>query len=102
MKIKHIIKGIAFLSLTLTVTSCEKNFLEINDNPNTPTTTTPELVLPAALTNTGAAVNNNLNILGNLLTGNWAQSPDFLFYQPQETYQFTPGTYDAVWTSLYA
>lgn len=102
MKIKHIIKGIALLSLTLAVTSCEKNFLDINNNPNTPTTTTPELVLPAALANTGAVVNNNLNVLGNLLTGNWGQSPDFLFYQPQETYQFTPNTYDAIWTSLYA
>lgn len=102
MKIKHIIKGIAFLSLTFAVTGCEKNFLDINDNPNTPTTTTPELVLPAALSNTGSVVNNNLNVLGNLLTGNWGQSPDFLFYQPQETYQLTPNTYDAVWTSLYA
>lgn len=102
MKIKHIIKGIALLSLTFAVTGCEKNFLDINDNPNTPTTTTPELVLPAALSNTGSVVNNNLNVLGNLLTGNWGQSPDFLFYQPQETYQLTPNTYDAVWTSLYA
>jgi len=102
MKIKNIIKGIALLSLTFAVTGCEKNFLDINDNPNTPTTTTPELVLPAALSNTGANVNNNLNILGNLLTGNWGQSPDFLFYQPQETYQLTPNTYDGVWTSLYA
>ncbi|MCZ4224016.1 SusD/RagB family nutrient-binding outer membrane lipoprotein [Pedobacter rhodius] len=102
MKIKHIIKGMALLSLTFAVTSCEKNFLDINQNPNTPTTTTPELVLPAALSNTGTVVNNNLNVLGNLLTGNWGQSPDFLFYQPQETYQLTPNTYDAVWTSLYA
>ncbi|RZK59616.1 MAG: SusD/RagB family nutrient-binding outer membrane lipoprotein [Pedobacter sp.] len=102
MKIKHIIKGLAVLSLTIAVTGCEKNFLDINANPNTPTTTTPELVLPAALASTGAVVNNNFNILGNLLAGNWAQSPDFAFYQPQETYQLQPTTYDAVWTSLYA
>ncbi|PWS27973.1 hypothetical protein DHW03_10445 [Pedobacter yonginense] len=102
MKIKNIIKGIALVSLTIAATGCEKNFLDINQNPNTPTTTTPELVLPAALANTGSNVNNSLNVLGNLLTGNWGQSPDFLFYQPQETYQLTPNTYDAVWTSLYA
>ncbi len=102
MKIKNIINGMALITLTLGLSSCEKNFLDINQNPNTPTTTTPELVLPAALSNTGSNVNNSLNILGNLLTGNWAQSPDFLFYQPQETYQLTPNTYDAVWTSLYA
>ena len=101
MKIKYK-KGIALLSFALIMTGCEKNFLDINDNPNVPTTTTPELVLPAALANTGAVVNNNFNLLGNLLTGNWGQSPDFAYYAPQETYQFTPGTYNAVWTSLYA
>lgn len=90
------------LSLAIAVSGCEKNFLDINDNPNTPTTTTPELVLPAALSSTGTVVNNNLNILGNLLAGNWAQAPDFAFYQPQETYAFNSNTYDAVWTALYA
>ncbi|KLT64680.1 SusD/RagB family nutrient-binding outer membrane lipoprotein [Pedobacter sp. BMA] len=102
MKIKYIIKGIAVLSLAIAVSGCEKNFLEINDNPNTPTTTTPELVLPAALAATGGVVNNSFNILGNLLAGNWAQSPDFAFYQPQETYAFTSGTYNTVWTNIYA
>jgi hypothetical protein len=102
MKIKQFIKGAALLTLTLAATSCEKNFLDINENPNVPTTSTPELVLPSALANTGALVNNNLNILGNLLSGNWAQAPDYLFYQPQETYQFTPTTYDAVWISFYS
>jgi hypothetical protein len=102
MKIKHIIKGVALLSLSLAITSCEKNFLDINTNPNTATTNTPELVLPSALQSTGTVVNNNLNILGNLLAGNWGQSPDFAFYQAQETYQFTASSYDAVWTSIYA
>lgn len=102
MKIKNILRGLAIVSLTIGVTSCEKNFLDINNNPNIPTSTTPELVLPAALANTGLITNNNLNILGNLLTGNWAQAPDFSFYQPQETYALTPSTYDAVWTSIYA
>lgn len=102
MKIKYIIKGFAVLSLAIAVTGCEKDFLDINNNPNTPTSTTPELVLPAAMASTGGVVNNNFNILGNLLAGNWAQSPDFAFYQAQETYQFQPTTYDAVWTSLYA
>ena len=102
MKIKNIIKGVAFLSLAVSLSGCEKNFLDINSNPNTPTTTTPELVLPAALASTGTVVNNNFNILGNLLAGNWAQSPDFAFYQPQETYAFTSSTYDGVWTTLYA
>ncbi|MDQ7949972.1 MAG: SusD/RagB family nutrient-binding outer membrane lipoprotein, partial [Pedobacter sp.] len=62
----------------------------------------PELVLPAALAKTGEVVNNDLNILGNLLAGNWGQSPDLLYYLEQETYQFTPSTYNKTWTTLYA
>lgn len=102
MKINNIIKGITILSLTLAMSGCEKNFLDINKNPNTPTSTTPEVVLPAALAKTGAVVNSNLNILGGFLGGIWAQSPDFAFYGPQESYTFTPSTYDGVWTNIYA
>ena len=85
MKVKNILKGLAVVTLAVGLTSCEKNFLDINNNPNTPTTTTPELVLPAALSSTGSTVNNSLNVAGNLFAGNWGQSPDFLFYQAQET-----------------
>ncbi|RQO68011.1 hypothetical protein DBR43_26255 [Pedobacter sp. KBW06] len=102
MKIRNIIKGLALVTLVFGATGCEKNFLDINKNPNLPETTTPELVLPVALANTGIVVNNNMNVLGNLLTGNWAQAPDFAFYQPQETYAFTPSSYDALWILIYA
>ena len=99
---KRFKKLLVLLPFVLVIASCEKNFLEINDNPNSPTASTPELVLPAALANTGQMVNNNLNILGNLLTGNWAQAPDYLFYNAQETFQFTPSTYQTTWNSIYA
>lgn len=102
MKINNIIKGLAIVALTFSATGCEKDFLNVNDNPNTATSTTPELVLPAALANTGALVNGTFNLLGNLLSGNWAQAPDFLFYIPQETYTFDANTYNTQWNSLYS
>ncbi|MXV49887.1 SusD/RagB family nutrient-binding outer membrane lipoprotein [Pedobacter sp. HMF7647] len=102
MKAKNILKKVALVSLPLFMASCEKDFLDINTNPNLPTSSTPELVLPSALANTGSVTNNDLNILGNLLSGHWAQSPDYLFYNAQETYQFTPSTYNATWVSLYS
>eukprot|EP01132_Coremiostelium_polycephalum_P017559 gene17559-21011_t len=102
MKTKNIIRGLVLIFSLGLVSGCEKNFLDINTNPNTPTSTTPELVLPAAIANTATNVNNNLNVRGNLLVGNWAQAPDFLFYLPEETYQLVPSTYNGIWVSLYA
>lgn len=102
MKIKNIIEVFATVALTTATLGCEKNFLDVNTNPNTPTSTTTELVLPAAMANTGALVNGTFNLLGNLLAGNWGQAPDFIFYAPQETYAFDGNTYDAQWISLYA
>lgn len=99
---KRLKKLLALLPIVLVIASCEKNFLDSNENPNSPTSSTPELVLPAALANTGQMVNNNLNILGNLLTGNWAQAPDYLFYNAEETFQFTPTTYQSTWNAFYA
>lgn len=99
---KNIKKLLILLPFVWTMTGCEKDFLDINTSPNLPTASTPELVLPAALSFTAVSVNNNLNILGNLLSGNWAQAPDFLFYNPQETFQFTASTYQTTWNSIYA
>lgn len=102
MKRKYIFRGLIVAMLATVISSCEKNFLDVNTSPNNPTTSTPALVLPSAVNFTGSQVNGSLNVLGNLLTGNWGQAPDFLYYVPQETYNITPSTYDAVWTNIYA
>lgn len=102
MKNKYIVKSLLVLAVTFTMTGCEKNFLDINTNPNNQTNASPDLILPAALTNTASNVNGTLNVLGNLLIGNWGQAPDFTFYTFQESYAFTPSSYDGTWNSLYA
>jgi len=102
MKTKYILRGFVAAALAITTSSCEKNFLDVNTSPNNPSTSTPELVLPSAVNFAGSQVNGSFNVLGNLLTGNWGQAPDFLFYLPQETYNLTPGTYDTQWTNFYA
>ncbi|WP_374948435.1 SusD/RagB family nutrient-binding outer membrane lipoprotein [Mucilaginibacter sp.] len=102
MKNKYIFRGLLVAAIATFTSSCEKDFLNVNTSPNNPTTSTPALILPNAINVAGTQVNGTLNVLGNLLSGNWGQAPDFLFYIPQETYTITPGTYDAVWTNLYA
>lgn len=102
MKNINILRGFFVAALVTITSSCEKNFLDVNTSPNNPSTSTPELVLPSAVNFTGSQINGSFNVLGNLLTGNWGQAPDFLFYLPQETYNLTPSTYDAQWTNIYA
>jgi hypothetical protein len=58
---KIIFKNIlAVAMLAIAVTSCKKDLLDINVDPNNPTTTSagPELVLPAALNNMAGTYNN--------------------------------------------
>lgn len=50
-------------ALAIGATSCNK-FLDINKNPNQPTSTTPELVLPTAITATAGLNNNYSQSLG--------------------------------------
>jgi hypothetical protein len=86
---------------TVALASCEK-FLDANNNPNTPESIDYTLTLPNALNRPLVSVGSNLNILGNLWTGNWAQASDYLFYVPQQQYNLTPASYDGVWQNLYA
>lgn len=86
---------------TVALASCEK-FLDANTNPNNPENVDYNLILPNALNRPLVSVGDNLNILGNLWTGNWAQAADFLYYVPQQQYNLTPASYDAVWQNMYA
>lgn len=52
--------SVALLSVTV-LTGCEKNFLDVNTNPNDPVTATPPLVLSAALNRTTSNVAVSLN-----------------------------------------
>lgn len=85
----------------MALSSC-KDFLDVNVNPNSPTQATASLVLPNAQLRTATRQGNDLNILGNLWTENWAQAQDYIFYVPQQSYGLTPLSYEPTWTDIYA
>jgi hypothetical protein len=85
----------------LLFSNCKKGFLDINDNPNKPTTSSPELVLPNTLNVTAAKLNTNLNKLGNLWAGTWAPPIDYLWYVDEKSYNITSNFYTDVWEDLY-
>src|SRR5688572_27405842 len=80
------------------LTSCTKNFLDVNENPNTPTTTSPDIVFTNAL-NTTARASVQPNRLGSLWAGHWGQSNDYI-PQVEATYLFSNGDF-AYWGAWY-
>jgi hypothetical protein len=86
------------------VAGCRKGYLDVNTNPNTATNTTPELVLPQALTTTAAqqsAVGSQNTVISAWM-GYWAISGSYASSStdPASYFQNT-GFGDAAWINMY-
>jgi hypothetical protein len=97
-----------FLNITLiiailvTATSCKKSYLDINENPNSATASTPELVLPAALTTTGGLLVTYLDY-GNWMAGYQANAGGYSYTGSTTiTYAFTSLSNNGLYTSPFA
>lgn len=91
-KIKYIIVA-SFAIVTLG--SCKK-FLDINQNPNSPTESTPELIMPQALTTFGNAM-VGYNAYGSWQVGYTANAGGFGGYGSDLTYNWGPTNYTGLW-----
>ncbi|MER2996022.1 SusD/RagB family nutrient-binding outer membrane lipoprotein [Pontibacter populi] len=84
------------------LTSCD-DFLDVNDDPNNPPTSTPELTLPAGEGELAYVLGNQFQFLGNFFAQHWTQAGAANQYCDLELYQITSSDYDArVWGELYA
>jgi hypothetical protein len=97
-------KNILYLTVLGIVTifglgSCKK-YLDVNSNPNSATTSTPELILPQALTSTANVV-NSYNTMGAELGGYMANAGGYGGFGSSVTYSFGTGDYQGLWTSTY-
>lgn len=73
MKIKKIIRNSLLVIATAAVTtSCSEDFLNVNDNPNDPSISTPALTLTVAQENFATLNATSMNYLGNFIVYNWA------------------------------
>ena len=84
------------------VSSCSKETLNVNQNPNQPTDSTIayNAILPAALNNTARAVATNWGWLQNWL-GYWARSGTYAPSTTEESYNVTTNFQGGIWNSLY-
>ncbi len=79
--------------------SCKK-YLDINTNPNQATTSTPEAILPQAITYTAANV-SSYNDYGSQLGGFAANAGGYGGFGSNWTYDFGPNDYSGLWASTF-
>ncbi len=100
---KRILKYISILAVILLLnTSCEE-FLDVNTDPNNPTSVTPDLVLPSAQKYTASIIQKDRRIshFGNMMMQNWSQSDGFSWYTDEFKYNVTSSFYQRVFNYSY-
>lgn len=89
-----------FLAVVIAITGCERNFEEINTNPNDPTEVPATNVLLSAITSgLNRVQGSSLNMT---YAGLWVQHYSKIQYIDEDNYNFRADAIDAHWTGLYA
>jgi hypothetical protein len=83
------------------ISGCKKDYLSLETNPNTPSATTPQLTLAAALNATAANISTQYSYYG-VWAGYWTTSGNYVPNSTVNQYQFTPTSFQGDWTSWYA
>jgi len=99
---KSIIKFVLVLTVTGLLASCE-GYLDVNVDPNNPTSVTPDLVLPVGQYYTAVYQQSDryMSHLGNMLMVNWSQSDGFAWYPDEFKYNVTSSFYARIWNATY-
>jgi len=87
------------LSVLLILSACSDSYLDINDNPNSAVSSTPELTLTNALNVTAARLNPNE--LGAFWAGQWSPSGSVSGFTAEKTYDITTTFRTGIWTGPY-
>jgi hypothetical protein len=99
---KYFILTTVFLLVTLGFSGCKKGYLDINTNPNTATSSTPQLVLPALLNNMSSSFMTYFNF-GSRIVGYQANGGGVSFVgTPMITYNFDSGSNTGLFTSAFS
>lgn len=87
------------MAIILLASSCD-DFLDINDNPNSATTSTPQLTLPAAIVGS-ASISSQYNSYGAHFGGYMANAGGFSGFGTLLSYNLTPSDYNGLWVNTY-
>lgn len=96
--IKILVLGIIVLA---SVTSCKKDYFDINTDPNYPSNVDIAQLLPTSEAAIAHVIGNNFQIFGGLYSEYWTQSPTASQYKTIEQYAPGANDFDAPWRILY-
>ena len=107
MKINQMKSTLLISLLTLVVffaVSCSNDYLDINTDPNNPTSVIPSLVLPVAQSYSARIQEDyyGQNKLGNYMMYTWSQSSGYVFITTEFVYNVTPLFYDEIYNDTYS
>lgn len=98
-----LLKTFSAAVLAAAASSCS-SFINVNQNPNNPTTVAPNFILAQALaataTNYSGAV-TSYNSYGSLTAAYWGKSGVVNGFTDERTYNYSSSTYSGLWTSTY-
>lgn len=102
-KVINKIKNVVTVFITvLLLTNCNGDFLDVNDNPNNPTISTPKLTLPVAQASFVALNAQGMNYLGNFMVANWAVPSNWSAMDNLLIYNITSSFYSSIFDNSYA
>jgi len=100
---KNIIRtATGFLAaLSLTISGCS-NFLDVNENPNKPTSADPNLILPSTQAEIALVLGNHFQVYGGIWSQYWTQNFGNSQFKSVEQYLVQASDFDRPWQTLYA
>ncbi len=103
MKVKNTHKVFSVLMVMMLLsTSCEKDFLDVNDDPNNPSSASVDLVFPAAVNSAAFTIGGQWQILGAFWSQHWTQSTGAGQFSNLDRYEVDESTFDLEYSELYS
>lgn len=98
---KSISKIAAACVISLSLTSCTNEFFDVNENPNSPSESTPKLSLAVAETDLLSLNARPMTYLGNYMMYNWAKPSNWQANTAETTYTVNANFYSIIFESSY-
>ena len=93
---------LSFVLCLVASTSCKKDFFDINDNPNSASGATKELLLPSVQGQIAYILGNQYQIIGGFWSQYYTQGPTASQYRDEDRYIFVADDSNRPWQGLYA
>ncbi|PLX22937.1 MAG: SusD/RagB family nutrient-binding outer membrane lipoprotein [Marinilabiliales bacterium] len=99
-----LIKFTNLILVVILLASCSEDYLDVNVDPNNPSTVSPDLILPTAMKYTADVIQGSrrANTLGNLMMYNWSQADGYSWYTNEFNYLVNTSFYRGIFNDSYS